>query len=190
MSELWADVPLCPSEKRGHLRKSDPATGTSVLPTRPDVVRLSAQVRNVPHPESRESAVAALSTRCRPESTDPGGNYGAPAGSSRLPSCARIPSLRVTAVSSCPKSRQPVNEPKRCHDADPIGRDGPQPRFDDVRDSELLGQLHHAENGGDESKLSHLDADVEGEQRYRNVALRKTDIDQRAGEPEAVQKTE
>ena len=99
-----------------------------------------------------------------------------------------IRSLRVTAASSCPKSCQPFNEPERCHDADPIGRDGPQPTFDDVGDSKLVGQLHHAENGSDESKLSHLDADVEGEQRYRNVALWKTNIDQCAGETEAVQK--
>jgi len=116
---------------------------------------------------------------------------GWPAGSSRFPSCARIWSLRVMAVSSCPKSRQPpFNEPERGHDADPIGRDGPQPTFDDVGDSTVLGLPHHAENCGDESKLSHLDADVESQQRYRNVALRKTDIDQRAGETETVQKTE
>ena len=79
--------------------------------------------------------------------------------------------MRVTAVSSCPKSCQPFDEPERCHDADPIGRDGPQPTFDDVGNSKLLGQLHHAENGGDESKLSHLDADVEGEQRERECRL-------------------
>src|ERR1700730_7199008 len=119
------------------------------------------------------------------------GSWGSPAGGSRLPNwCARIRSLRVTAASSCPKSCQPFNETERCRDADPMGRDGPQPTFDDLGDSKLLGQPHHAENDGDESKLSHLDADVEGEQRYRNVALRKTDIDQRAGETEAVQKPE
>jgi hypothetical protein len=37
----------------------------------------------------------------------------------------------------------------------------------------LLGQLHRAENRGDEGELSHLDADVEREQRDENVALRK-----------------
>jgi hypothetical protein len=115
---------------------------------------------------------------------------GWPAGSSRLPSFARIWSLRVMAASSCPKFCQPFNEPERGHDADPIGRDGPQPTFDDVGDSKVLGQLHHAENGGDESKLSHLDANVECEQGKRDVALWKTDIDQRAGKTEAMQKTE
>ena len=93
-------------------------------------------------------------------------------------------------MSSCPKSCQSFNEPERGHGADPIGRDGPQPISDDVGNSKLLDQLHHDENGGDESKLSYFDAYVEGEQRYRNVALRKTDIDQRAGETETVQKTE
>jgi hypothetical protein len=89
ISELWADVPLYPSPKRGHLRKSDPATGTSVLLTRTDVVRLSAQVRNVPHPESRESAVAALSPRCRPESTDPGWQLGRAGGRQQAPQLVR-----------------------------------------------------------------------------------------------------
>ena len=54
----------------------------------------------------------------------------------------------------------------------------------------MLGQLYNAENCGDERKLPHLDADIEGVQRQGNVALRKADIDQRAGEAKAMQETE
>jgi len=110
------------------------------------------------------SAMAGVSALCCPENADPGRQLRWSAGEqARQLVRVRIRSLRVTAVSSCPKSPQPFNEPERCHEADPIGRKGPQPTFDDVGDSKLLGQLNDADNCGDEGKLSHLDADVEGE---------------------------
>ena len=97
---------------------------------------------------------------------------------------------RRTLETLYPKSGKPLDKPKRCHSADPVGRDRPQPKFKDIGNSKLLGQLYNAENRRDERKLPHLDADIEGEQRKGNVALWKADIDQRAGEAKAMQETE
>jgi hypothetical protein len=83
------------------------------------------------------------------------------------------------------KTGEPLDEPERCHRANPIGRDGPEPGFNDGGHS---GQLNHAKNHGDESKLSDLDADIERKHREGNVALWKTEIDQRAREAESMQK--
>src|SRR5262249_47518819 len=71
---------------------------------------------------------------------------------------------RMLTRGSCPKSRQPFDEPECSDRSHPIGRHRPQPPFKDVGHPKLLSQLHHAENRGDESKLSHLDTHVKFDQ--------------------------
>src|SRR5262245_16936991 len=62
--------------------------------------------------------------------------------------------------------------------------------FDRRREIDALGDGQHGEDGADEYQLTDLHADIEAEQRERNVALRQADVDQRAGEAEAVQQAE
>ena len=64
-------------------------------------------------------------------------------------------------------------------------------RAEPVRPSAASDRAHapdgskDAEHGGDEQQLTDLDADVEEQQRYRDVALRQADLAQRAGEAKA-----
>src|SRR6516165_5697778 len=62
--------------------------------------------------------------------------------------------------------------------------------FDRRREFDALGGGQHAEDCADEYELTDFHADIETEQRERNIALGQADVDQRAGEAKAVQQAE
>jgi hypothetical protein len=74
-------------------------------------------------------------------------------------------------ASDC-ESRQALDEPERGQGSDYIGRSEKRAAFDDWRRLEASGGCQYPENGSDKNELPHLYADVEREQRERNVTLR------------------
>src|SRR5262245_46339315 len=82
------------------------------------------------------------------------------------------------------------DEPERREGSDRERRGRIRVAGDPRRNRRAPGDGDRAENGGDESEPPELGADVEREQRERNVAGRQPDLGQRAREAEPVQQAE
>jgi len=58
--------------------------------------------------------------------------------------------------------------------------------LDEPGKPEAIGRFSHAKHRDDEAELPDFHADIEGEQRKRHVARRKSDVDQCTGESKSV----
>jgi hypothetical protein len=89
-----------------------------------------------------------------------------------------------------PEAQEALEEPKGRECPERIGRRWLRGADRELRESAAEQQRASSEHGADENELSDLDAEIESEERNRQIALRQTDLREGSGKAEAVQQSE